>query len=732
MALTAEQLASEWMSIDERSSGVWYAQLLDTTVSAMREQGAALLAAALQGAGRRGDGAGIGRLLEARPLSPEEGEVPAAFHVLAACKGKNRTNIDQALQRLHMGGELAPSLMGLLCQALHDAGCASEIPRVLGLCDVSRVTARDLMRLRRFWTGGLPESWPAVRVWVTGTVTLDPLVPALELGLIRHGFRPTVKAAQFGLLYQDLRDPDGEAAQFQPDVLVTGYDVANLVPELTQPRRSMDQANEKIEVGIQRLADSLRTWRAHSGASVLLHTVGLSELRGAGFADLWTADGAGPICGEINSGLSRVCGKTDGVYLLDLAALLGDIGSSCHDDRRRLFGRFPYAVDAMSQWGFLASDAIRAIKRGPRKVVVCDLDGTMWGGIVGDVGPMSVEVGPDHPGNAFLEFQRALLDLTSQGILLALCSKNDPETALAVFRDHPRMAVKLEDIAAQRIGWEPKPQLIQEIAQELNLGLDSFVFLDDSPQERAAVRAALPMVRVPELPDDPVDRPRFLRGLRELWPLVLTESDRRRSQMYQAQKRSAELKASAGDNVEGFLQSLGQILTVRPAGEGDWSRVAQMHVRTNQFNVTTRRHDETTLRRMVSEGAGVFVGSLQDCFGDQGIVITAVVVPEGSRGRIDTFLMSCRVVGRQVEAAFMNYLVEWARRRKLDALDGEFIQTERNGPSAHLFESLRFSPSGSKKSGGSGQWWELKVRDAVIAAPMVGVREGVGELASAK
>jgi FkbH-like protein len=722
LRLTPEQLCCEWLAMDERCSALWFEQLLDVTLPVLGEANPALLAAALQAAGRRGDAAAVDRLLQARPLTADAVAVPAAFHLLQACRSARRPEIDAALDRLQMGGGLAPSVVALICQAMQKAGVGEGIPRVLRLCDLSHVSAKDVMRLRRFWTAGLPESWPAVRVWIAGAVTLDPVAPAMELGLVRHGLRPIVKTGKFGLLHQDLRDPAGEASQFKPDVVLAGYDVGSLTPEFTAPRRDLRAVAEAISAGIGRLGDSLQAWRRTSSAPVLLHTVESDALRRCGFADLRCAEGATAVETSLNAALARLCESIDGAHLLDLRDLFAGLGSLCRDDRRRFFGRFPYSIDALTQWGLLGADAVGTLQRGPRKVVVCDLDGTMWGGIVGDVGPMAVEVGPDHPGNAFLEFQQALLDLTAQGILLAVCSKNDPQTALAVFKDHPHMACRIDDVAACRIGWDAKPKLIQELAGELNLGLDSFVFLDDSPQERAAVRAALPMVLVPELPEDPVDRPRFIRSIRELWPLVLTESDRQRTQMYQAQKRSAELKASAGDNVEAFLQSLGQVLTVRPVGDGDWSRVAQMHVRTNQFNVTTRRHDETALRRMVDAGASVFVGSLQDCFGDQGIVITAVLVPEGDRWRIDTFLMSCRVVGRQVEAAFMRYLVGQARMRGIAWLDGEFIPTERNGPSAKLFESLGFAPAPSRNGESNTKWWELEVTKADIQASMVEIR----------
>jgi len=630
-------------------------------------------------------------------------------------------HIESWVARLCMGGPLPPGTVAAICAALRERGAGQHVGRMLQLCDLQALTSVDALRLRTLARAVETDAGrPKLRVWVTGAVTLDALATGLEAALLCRGYLPEVKLGGFGQLHMDLRDAEGPAARFQPDFVVVGYDVAGLAPELVQARRNLSDPAGSIRAGVGRLADSLTEWRRHSNAGVVLHTVTSDSLWRVGFHDYRHPGGAAATQAAINRALAELCGEISGVYLIDVAELAGQMGARFRDERRRLYGRYPASADAMTAWGVLAADCIHVVRHGPRKVVVCDLDDTMWGGICGEVGPANVQVGPEFPGNAYLEFQRALLDLKSQGILLALCSKNDPETALEVFRSCGRMALRLDDVAAYRIGWQPKPRLIAELAEELNLGLSSFVFLDDSPQERAAVRQALPEVLVPELPADVVERPAFVRSLRELWPVTLTESDWNRAQVYQAQRERERLRSGSASLAD-FLRSLGQVLTVGPVREDGFARVAQMHQRTNQFNMTTRRYDEAALRRMCAEGAALFAGSVRDVFGDQGVTVAALVIPEGAKWRIDTFLMSCRVMGRQVETAFMGYIVEQARRQGVRTIEGEFIPSERNKPAAEVYARLGFA--GPFPMPGGGQRWELDVETAVLPDVPVEVSE---------
>lgn len=646
------------------------------------------------------------------------------LQTLSAMADGNEGRLSRAMDRLRVAGTLQTDAATVLAVKLQAAGRADLTQQILGLIDADSLEPGHLSRLKP--TLDRLEGGTLLKLWLTGNVTLAPMVPGLDFGLKRAGFLPQITLGQFGQMHQDLRMPDQGAAACYPDYVILGYDVTAVAPALAAARPQADKVVDSIQAGLDQLGGSIAAWRRHAAGGIILHTLPMAGLPIQGFADRRALDGAAAIQEAINAGLAQIAGATDGVYLLDLARLEASLGTGrFRDERRRFYGRFGASALAMLHWGIEAANLIVAIRKGPRKVLVCDCDDTLWGGIVGEVGPSHVQVGAEWPGNAFAAFQRTLLHCRDQGVLLALCSKNDPEPVAEVLANHPGMVLRTEDIVAQRVGWQPKPQYIRELADELNLGLSAFVFLDDSRQERAAVRLALPEVLVPELPADPVHRPAFLSDLRALWPVSVTESDRQRTALYQAQRQRRTLQASAG-SVEEYLRSLGQVLCVQPIAEHEWTRVAQMFKRTNQFNTTTRRYDENVLRHHCRQGALIYTGSLRDLFGDQGLVITALIQPAESTWRIVALLMSCRAIGRQVEQAFARYLLSEAAGHGIKTIEAAFIPTDRNGPAAEVFGQLGFTRmehAEAKLDDEPCQWWRRSVAGDQPEAPFVELEE---------
>ncbi len=328
-----------------------------------------------------------------------------------------------------------------------------------------------------------------------------------------------------------------------------------------------------------------------------------------------------------------------------------------------------------------------------KKVIVVDLDNTLWGGIAGEDGKEGLRIGSANEGRPYRDIQLALKAWQQQGILLAIASKNDEPLALDILEQHPGMILRKKDFAAHRINWQNKADNLQALAAELNLGLDRFLFLDDQPAERALIREALPAVLVPELPPDPTRWPMLIRRLICCTALHVSDEDRQRTAMYQQRQAANELKQSSVD-MESYLRNLKMVATCAAVTSATLPRVAQLIAKTNQFNLTTRRHSQPTLEAMLQDPAyEMLTLQLQDTFGDNGIVGVAIAhQTSDTTAYLDTFLLSCRVIGRRAEDVLFHTLVQRLQVKGCQILQGEYIPTDRNHQVADLLTNWGFRP----------------------------------------
>jgi FkbH-like protein len=331
-----------------------------------------------------------------------------------------------------------------------------------------------------------------------------------------------------------------------------------------------------------------------------------------------------------------------------------------------------------------------------------DLDNTLWGGIVGEDGVAGIKLGGDATGEAFLAFQSYILQLKEKGVILAVCSKNNEEDARAAFQAHPEMRLKLDDFAVFVANWEPKAENLIRIARTLNLGLDALVFVDDNPVECATVRRALPEVDVIALPADPAYYVRTLSRYLNFETATLTEEDKRRGNQYQARAHAEEMKQAAG-SLEEMWEALDMNATIEPFDEMSLPRVLQLIGKTNQFNLTTRRHGLSEIDAfMRNPGCVHFSVRLSDRYGDHGLVAILIAVQSGGVFEIDTWLMSCRVIGRTLEKTMIARLCCEAIARGVTRLRGFYSATARNELVRDLYSQLGFEPAGDV--GGTSMW----------------------------
>ncbi|MES2459966.1 MAG: HAD-IIIC family phosphatase, partial [Armatimonadota bacterium] len=351
---------------------------------------------------------------------------------------------------------------------------------------------------------------------------------------------------------------------------------------------------------------------------------------------------------------------------------------------------------------------VRAITGLTRKCIVLDLDNTLWGGVLGEDGLARLKLGGTAaPGNAFLDFQHALKALSQRGILLALCSKNNEPEVMSALAEHPDMVLRRGDFSAVRINWNSKAANIAEIARELNIGLDSLVFLDDNPAERALVRQELPDVLTVEMPRDPALYTRTLLALDVFEAVRMTEEDSRRAALYQEEQARRQFQSgmsapedsngidqNVSSDINAYLTGLEMRVQIASATPFTLPRIAQLTNKTNQFNVTTRRYTETQMAAMVADSARwqVYSITVADRFGDSGLTGVAVIDKSAdSLWEIDSFLLSCRVLGRGVEDALLCHLIKSAQQNGVRTLRGRFIRTAKNAPAADFYQKQRFS-----------------------------------------
>lgn len=327
-----------------------------------------------------------------------------------------------------------------------------------------------------------------------------------------------------------------------------------------------------------------------------------------------------------------------------------------------------------------------------KKCLVLDLDNTLWGGILGEDGPEHLKIGGDYPGKAFHFFQEQILELQKRGIILAICSKNNEPDAWEFIEQSRDQVLRKEHFAAWRINWTDKATNIRELAQELNIGLDSMVFLDDSPTERELVATMIPEVVVPEFPTAPYVLPVFFNDLKNQYFKIYQAraEDREKTQQYKANAERHQLQTQF-TNIDDFIKSLNIETTIRVNDESDFPRIAQMSQKTNQFNLTGKRYTELEIADVMASGGKVFSLSVKDKFGDSGMTGAAVVSVVGEVATIDNLFLSCRILGRKIENTFMKALLEKLQLTGVKTVHASYVKTLKNGSVADFYETVGFS-----------------------------------------
>ncbi len=532
------------------------------------------------------------------------------------------------------------------------------------------------------------------RLSILRSFTVEPLIPLLQAAAFGAGIHLRVQVGDFNAYAQEILDPASRLYSFRPDVVILAVHTLDIAPHLWQDyspsvARRRDDLIQEVSNTFQRW---IQTFRGYSPAHLIVHNLQIPPHASSGIVDCQALDSQHEAIRQINHNLRRIAKEYQGVYLLDYDALVARHGR-CHwsDERKWTTMRLPIAAGTLR---FMCEEWVRFLHPLTGKIakaVAVDLDNTLWGGVIGEDGIAGIQLGPGYPGTAYLEVQRALRDLHHRGILLAIASKNNAEDALEVLAHHPEMLLRREHFAATRINWQDKAQSLREIAEELNIGLESLALVDDNPVERHQVALALPEITIVDLPEDPFAYAQAIRDCPAFERLQLSEEDLKRGQYYSDQRQRIELQRASGSPQE-FLRSLRQVVEIAPVTPMTLTRVAQLTQKTNQFNLTTRRYTEQQISELAAkEDMQVFSLRLQDIYNDNGHVGVSILRHQGQTCEIETFLLSCRVIGRTIETAFLAFICQQARLRRATTLKGWFLPTRKNAPAASLYPAHGFT-----------------------------------------
>jgi FkbH-like protein len=561
-----------------------------------------------------------------------------------------------------------------------------------------------------------PIMVPRKRVAVLGEVTTKAISAAAAVALAGESILADIVEAPYGTLQQHILDPTRGVLTASPDIVL-------LAP-------SPDGAARESESPAAIASAWRARWEAITAVLPATHIVhhlfespddellGIAERRAT-----WT-----PFSRTEATNRALIDAALAAVHLVDMELLSAHIGKrSWHDPRLWHHGRVPFATRHIDAYRLMLQAAFRRALGRTRKALIVDLDNTLWNGVIGDDGIDGIRLGPGDPaGEAHASFCDYVQALGRRGVILGICSKNDP-AALQVFDSHPHMKLRRDDFAAIRCNWSDKASNLREIAAELNIDASTIVYVDDNPAECALIRREIPSIAVVELAGDPSGFVRALDELRLFQIETVSAEDLNRTSSYRA-RRLAAAERTASTNIDDFLRSLEMRGEFARARKEDIARLAQMEAKTNQFNLTTRRYTATQISQLMADPQhAVFTFRLADRFADHGLVSSIVLRVDGDMACIDSWLMSCRIFARTAEEFMVSHVADWARKSGARLLVGEHLPTERNAVVADLYPRLGFAAISSA----SGRRFELDLTRAVrlprsfiaAAAPRAGIRD---------
>ncbi len=552
---------------------------------------------------------------------------------------------------------------------------------------------------------GVAADEHTLKTFVLRNITVEGLEPSLKEHLRQYRIRPRISFGGYGTMFQDTMNRGGAIAD--ADLVILSLALEELDAAYGSPGWRADEVRGLLE-------ELFSTLKASTGATIALNTF-LLPLHEAHLHLPEDGSDALSQVAELNRFIAEWArGNGPQFRLLDWNRYVGLLGAQAAlDPRGRYLWKAPFKPAFLDLYAHDIARIARLLKGHVKKCVVFDCDNTLWGGVIGEDGLDGIKLDANqYPGKAYFDFHTSILNLADRGVVLALCSKNNDHDVFDVLDRHPACRLKRSHFAAMRLNWRDKAENLASLACELNLGLDSFVFVDDNPAECELVRTLLPEVTVLAVPEKRYELPSLLAREGLFDALARTAEDRARTRLYEAESHRKSARTATA-SLDEYLAGLEMIATIHQARPEEIPRIAQLTQKTNQFNLTTQRYTEQAIAEFSNDpDAAIFTMSVRDRFGELGLVGVMIVVHQGGAARIDSLLLSCRALGRGLEQAFVEHTLA-ALRPRWDVADwrAEYIATRKNRQVADFWQKMGFSPQ--DKSEGRRSY----IRDARASGP---------------
>ena len=542
------------------------------------------------------------------------------------------------------------------------------------------------------------------RVAVLGGSTTHDLIALMELFLLANGIRPTFYESEYNQWWEDSVFGNPALDAFRPDVVFIHTSVRNV---RTWPDLGAEPSGAGVEEVVSKWRTAWETLNAKFHCPIIQNNFDHLPYRLLGNLDGTDLRGRVNFVRRLNAAFADYARAHAGLYINDICWQAADFGlARWHDEAYWCLYKYAMSREALPVVAFNAANIVKALFGKNKKALALDLDNTLWGGVVGDDGPENLDLGTETAvGQSYTEFQQYLKDLSKTGVLLNVISKNEPENAKAGLA-HPQMVLKEEDFISVKANWEPKSENLRQMAEELSLLPESFVFVDDNPAEREIVRQQVPGVAVPEIGQvenyvSAVDHGGWFEAVK------LSGDDLKRNAMYRENAQRAQLQSRFTD-YGAYLDSLEMKGTIRPFESVYMSRIAQLTNKSNQFNLTTRRYTQEEIERTAADDAFITrYGRLEDRFGDNGVVAISIGELKDDVLELVLWLMSCRVLKRDMEFAMMDEMVAAAQARGVNIVRGFYYPTAKNGMVREFYKTQGFAKVSEDELGNAV--WELDI-----------------------